>query len=153
MNGSGNVYFVRCGDFVKVGFAVDVDSRVAELQTGNPHKLQMMAVLTDVLPSTERLFHRVMHEYRHRGEWFRLDEAVCRLISHIASGNALVTEPQIRYALMEPVNLPEPLRDVFVRSFIYGQVDRTACQDLRMPKREFRARREAIEKILEDACL
>ena len=65
------VYFIRCGDFVKVGYATNVVRRVAELQTGNPHELELLGVIPGGA-SEERTLHALLAAEHHRGEWFRI---------------------------------------------------------------------------------
>lgn len=54
---------------VKVGYATDVQRRIAVLQTGNPYRLRALYVI----PADQRLegwLHRYMRDSRLGGEWF-----------------------------------------------------------------------------------
>lgn len=62
---------------VKVGRAINVRSRISELQTGSPEELLFLKLLSDT-PSDESRFHKVLEPARLRGEWFR----VCDLVVH-----------------------------------------------------------------------
>lgn len=53
----------------KFGKAKDVMSRIRQLQTGQPFKLDLV-FYTDFFE--EKYFHEWLSEYRERGEWFRL---------------------------------------------------------------------------------
>ena len=64
------VYFVKAGRFVKIGFSTNVAKRLAALQTSQPHKLRLLAVVEGDL-STESALHARFAELRHQGEWFR----------------------------------------------------------------------------------
>lgn len=75
----GFVYFVRAGDFIKIGFAVDVQRRIASLQTGSPMPLTLLATTPGTLDS-ERAYHKRFDELWERGEWFR---AVDPLVSFV----------------------------------------------------------------------
>lgn len=64
-------YMVAAGKYVKIGFTDDLDRRVAQMQTGCPYKLKVMAKL--VVPSVEAArnmeaeLHKRFEKYRFRG--------------------------------------------------------------------------------------
>jgi hypothetical protein len=72
-----DVYVIRCGDYVKIGKAGDVQKRLNSLRAANPYPLELLTVLTEgdghVL---ERELHQRFAEYRHALEWFRFEGAV-----------------------------------------------------------------------------
>jgi hypothetical protein len=58
---------------LKVGRSSDVERRLAELQTGAPHKLKVLLVAAGQ-GCRERQVHQTLRQYRNRGqkgEWFR----------------------------------------------------------------------------------
>lgn len=65
------VYVIRAkGDHpIKVGKAVDVHRRMAELQTGNPRQLELLAVMPGGYDLEWQLHFR-MKSFRLVGEWF-----------------------------------------------------------------------------------
>jgi len=69
------VYVLQCGEYVKVGVAVDVHSRVEALQAGNPYpitvavKLPLESKLNALL--CERTIHSCLSAYAHQREWFK----------------------------------------------------------------------------------
>ena len=65
----GNIYFIRCQKYVKIGYAKDVSKRLSELQVGCPFELQIMSVIPGT-PALERRFHEVLRDFHIRGEWF-----------------------------------------------------------------------------------
>lgn len=71
-----NVYFIRMGRKgpVKIGTAKNVQKRVETLQTGNPSKLSIIAVLPIEGRGRAELIERWLHgkykSERIRGEWF-----------------------------------------------------------------------------------
>lgn len=74
------VYFLRAGDFVKIGYTTDLASRLKRLQTGSPHELRLLVLL----PGTkydEATFHRRFGSLRAHGEWFKLDGALLDFLS------------------------------------------------------------------------
>src|ERR1700691_1958093 len=70
MSNPGYVYFIRCGQYVKIGWSFLPEARKRELETGNPHDcvLEGMHVGTQL---DERRMHRYFRSLHHRGEWFR----------------------------------------------------------------------------------
>ena len=83
----GNIYFIKCGNFVKIGYAKDVSKRLSELQVGNPYPLTIMTVIPGTL-RLEALFHQALQGYRERGEWFnhKYDTPVRKLMVLLNNG-------------------------------------------------------------------
>ncbi|MBD2019194.1 GIY-YIG nuclease family protein [Leptolyngbya sp. FACHB-36] len=74
---SGFVYLIRAGrgNLYKIGVAIDPTRRLAQLQTGSPHRLSLVAAKRYRDPyQRESTLHRQYRAYRVRddGEWFRL---------------------------------------------------------------------------------
>ena len=71
------VYMIQQGKNgpIKVGKAGNVDARLAQLQTGNPTKLYIVAVLPcnshKHALQIEKMFHIRFSRLRLHGEWFR----------------------------------------------------------------------------------
>jgi len=61
-------------DIVKFGYSQDPDSRVCQLQTGNPHSLRVVhrAWAGDRCAVLESRLHHEFAHHRVRGEWFRI---------------------------------------------------------------------------------
>jgi hypothetical protein len=76
-------YILRCGDFIKIGKAVDVAKRIANLSTGNPEEI----VLLHVFPTNvEKTLHRRFAHLRINGEWFRSSEGLEDFIDRARRG-------------------------------------------------------------------
>lgn len=76
------IYFLRAGGFVKIGKASGSASiRVAQLQTGCPYQIEVIATIPGGL-ELERSLHRRFKSLRARGEWFH---ATTELLSAIDS--------------------------------------------------------------------
>jgi hypothetical protein len=71
----GWIYFIRAGDFVKIGFAREVTNRLPRLQTGSPVKLELLMAIQGKA-SLEKDFHRKFAKLRAHGEWFKLEGAL-----------------------------------------------------------------------------
>lgn len=80
-----SVYFVRCGDFIKIGTAGDVLNRFRQLVCSNPHELTGLAVITyedwKKADELEVMLHRHFQSLWHHGEWFRVDESLFAFIA------------------------------------------------------------------------
>lgn len=70
-----HVYLIKCLDKYKIGIANDVKRRLAELSTGNPFPLELVAVGPNGGRFTESLLHDRFAHRRVAGEWFELDTA------------------------------------------------------------------------------
>jgi len=69
------VYLIRAGDFIKIGHAKDPENRLAGMQTGSPHQLDLIAKMpfqTKLIAHEYELeLHRRLADFHYRGEWFR----------------------------------------------------------------------------------
>lgn len=68
------IYFIGCGDLVKIGTtARGVSARLSNLQTGNPASMVLLGrMLGDA--DVEGDLHRRFRTLHVRGEWFRRDD-------------------------------------------------------------------------------
>ena len=68
------LYIIRCREFYKIGVANDVESRLAQLSTGNPFPLEVQVLYEfENAEPIERALHQRYKENRVRGEWFKLE--------------------------------------------------------------------------------
>lgn len=68
-------YAIAVGDYVKIGKAADVASRLRELQVGCPFWYELVAVLPGGY-GTETLLHRWLSARAVRNEWFEMPHEV-----------------------------------------------------------------------------
>jgi len=75
------IYFIQDtgSNAIKIGHSGEPLKRLAQCQTGSPHKLIMIGVI-DGGPKEERQLHRRFKKFHLRGEWFRGDN---RLLEQI----------------------------------------------------------------------
>jgi hypothetical protein len=66
------VYFVGDGELVKIGRTINMEGRLAALQTSHHRKLELLALAVGD-PKSETTLHRRFSAGRTRGEWFRRD--------------------------------------------------------------------------------
>lgn len=64
-----SVYFISNGAYVKIGVARNPKKRLKALQTGNPHKLELMRVIKGGY-AEEAALHGHFAHLRVEGEWF-----------------------------------------------------------------------------------
>lgn len=80
------VYFLRAGDFVKIGKATgSTTARVNQLKTGCPFPIEVMATINGGLDK-ERSLHEQFSHIRAHGEWFH---AAPELLSFIKSAGGV----------------------------------------------------------------
>ena len=72
-----SIYFIRCGKKgpIKIGYAKDVEKRMADLQIGNPYQLFLIAAVPVKSMAhgkqVEKWLHQRFKTQHIRGEWFR----------------------------------------------------------------------------------
>ena len=79
-----SLYFIVCGDAVKIGVSSDPVSRLATLATGSPCPLNLLAEIPNA-GDREAECHKRMKHLRLSGEWFRYTEEVDCLIKELQS--------------------------------------------------------------------
>lgn len=82
------VYFIRSAGLVKIGTcrASRMEMRLADLQTGNPEPLQLLARIDCVSGAAlEARLHDMWRPLHVRGEWFRLTAELAAFIEREAA--------------------------------------------------------------------
>ncbi len=82
----GQVYFVRDGRAVKIGWALNGKERIKLLQTGNPRGLTLLGAIKGPI-TLERALHKHFKRNRIRGEWFTATKNLVAVISIIEDEN------------------------------------------------------------------
>lgn len=67
----GFTYAVRCGEFVKIGQAIDPAKRIRDLQAMNPNHLELIGLCHGLDSETD--LHQFHADERIHGEWFLMD--------------------------------------------------------------------------------
>lgn len=83
------VYFLKAGDFVKIGIASSLRARVKALQTACPHPLETIGVIPVDLSSAydvERELHEKFAGHRTHGEWFRYSDEIKAFVGTLQVG-------------------------------------------------------------------
>jgi hypothetical protein len=83
------LYFLECGEFVKIGTTKDIKYRLKELQCGNPYDVRIICFFANKTFRDEFYIHAKLKEYRHCGEWFALPENMINEIKSLPNGAGL----------------------------------------------------------------
>lgn len=86
-----SVYYVHAPDLglVKIGYAEKPQTRFTKIQSDSPTRLVLLAIEAgDLAREAER--HEQFADYRHCGEWFRHEGALCE---HIKTLEPIVGRP------------------------------------------------------------
>jgi hypothetical protein len=76
----GGVYAIRgAPGFIKIGRTKNIRKRVADFRGYSPYKVGLVAILSWDRKDEERWL-RKFHQYRERGEWFRVTQTVATQI-------------------------------------------------------------------------
>ena len=76
------IYFIRSGEYVKIGRSSNPLGRLRQVQTGNPVQGELLAVCPGGR-NEEAAIHRAFAEYKVSGEWFRATPKLNALIEDI----------------------------------------------------------------------
>lgn len=78
------LYLIKCQQFYKIGIANDVESRLAQLSTGNPFELEVLAVYGFANAQVvEASLHQRFTNSRVRGEWFALNNSELAILDQV----------------------------------------------------------------------
>jgi Meiotically up-regulated gene 113 len=84
------VYFVRAGDRIKIGRAVDPAQRFRGLQVAHPEELSLVLTIP-AHAELERAIHARFEHLQERGEWFRLEPDLVAFIEAVQQGANPIT--------------------------------------------------------------
>ncbi|MGN6147077.1 GIY-YIG nuclease family protein [Rhizobium sp.] len=100
-----HVYFVKMGEFVKIGFSAGVMSRMKNLNVGFPQTAELLAVIPGT-KRTEVCFHQIFAGLNTKGEWFRFEGELEAFMSVAKNANELVETPKPKRIPDDPVEGP-----------------------------------------------
>jgi len=63
-------YFIKCGDFVKIGRTYNLPGRLQTMRTANPLDLKLLKFTH--FKDIERAAHKKFNHLKHRDEWYHL---------------------------------------------------------------------------------
>lgn len=80
------IYFVRSGDYIKIGISNNVIERVKQIQTCSPLKVELIKFIgVDDELSLEKAFHGKFVADKAEGEWFKISEELLDFIEGLES--------------------------------------------------------------------
>lgn len=68
----GEVYFVRCGSWLKIGFSEDPERRVKNFNPLTPYTPVLITTLKEASFVDEAIFHDALRAAWVKGEWFKM---------------------------------------------------------------------------------
>jgi len=69
------VYFIQDASGIKIGMTKNLNDRKSSLQTGNSHRLEIIAYIeSENMSDLEKSFHQYLKPLWIMGEWFKLDK-------------------------------------------------------------------------------
>lgn len=75
---------------IKIGITTgSPQTRLDALQTGNPHKLELLGALVTEFPLIEREIHDSLSRWRLNGEWFSCSKQVEHVVDMIVHNNEM----------------------------------------------------------------
>jgi hypothetical protein len=91
------IYFVRSGEFIKIGQSRRWKMRIEGMQVGSPHTIIVLLVLK-ADPKLESKLHNWFRTDHFRGEWFHSGPAILAYIrEHLPECVAKSKECDLRY--------------------------------------------------------
>ncbi len=87
----GWIYLIKCGEFHKIGVTQNIEQRLEDFRTSNPHPIELLKSWKydpwSLVRKTEKLLHRHYKEHHHHREWFKLPEAE---VARLCASKALI---------------------------------------------------------------
>lgn len=85
------IYLIQSVEYFKIGIANDLESRLAQLQTGNPNELVIESCYEfSNAQAIETVLHQKFNSVRKHGEWFRLSnqnlrefDTICEMLGGV----------------------------------------------------------------------
>lgn len=80
-----HVYFIKSGEYIKIGVTTALKKRVEVLQTANPEKLEVLATVEGG-ERDEKFVHSIFKNHHVRGEWFSPHDEIYNYIKCLENG-------------------------------------------------------------------
>lgn len=106
-------------EICKIGISDTPEKRLKSIQTGCPYKVNILSYYPDLDYKTEKDLHRRFRESRLRGEWFRINDEIRKLIEDkpftdspkgINPAKKIKTIPPISYEEQRRLSQPKKRR-------------------------------------------
>jgi len=91
----GFVYFIRCGDYVKIGFSKNPSCRLGQFNTSSPYKCELISSYPGT-DSNERTLHGALDKYRIKGEWFLAHDYIIDIANNYVERMPYIILPETK---------------------------------------------------------
>lgn len=78
----GTIYFLRCEQFVKIGFTQALSTRLRSLEGANPMPISVIHTMPGGVDDEASLLLKFAH-LKHRGEWFAATQEILDFIADL----------------------------------------------------------------------
>lgn len=78
------IYFIRSGEYVKIGVSDNPRGRITAIQTSNPNPIEVLGIVPGSY-DLEAELHQRFSFLHHKNEWFQDAEPIRRVISDLVS--------------------------------------------------------------------
>ena len=85
----GFLYFIKAGNFVKVGCSKNVKKRISAHQVSNPHECILLCSIKGDMFDLEKEAQLELKQHHYRGEWYKLTPKVKEYIKLVKKHNKL----------------------------------------------------------------
>lgn len=79
-NTGKHLYFIRSGEYVKIGRTDNINKRLSQLNAMNPHGVDLIHFLEDE-GYREKEMHEKFKKQHWRGEWFTISDRACEVVA------------------------------------------------------------------------
>lgn len=94
------VYFVKAGEYIKIGYTSNIQKRLDSLQTGSPVKIECLCLINGDR-RTESNLHKKFAKYRVLREWFEMADELLKYIQTLKdTGMDISYEVTIDYSAL-----------------------------------------------------
>lgn len=107
---AGYVYLIECDGYFKVGKATSVKTRLNQLQTSSPHKMNLIASFKSKdCSEDEKRIHKALSDFNVRGEWFSIPSGKMAALEEWFNPSASrSTKPQVsKSSIQENISFTE----------------------------------------------
>jgi mRNA-degrading endonuclease YafQ of YafQ-DinJ toxin-antitoxin module len=74
-----HLYFIKCGEYIKIGSTDNIDRRVKDLRNSNPYPVELIMSMVGQ-GHREADYHELYKEHRVHGEWFKMNDCNKELV-------------------------------------------------------------------------
>jgi hypothetical protein len=114
------LYFLRCGDYLKIGITHDLVRRVRQFKEGNPYPIVLEAyrsIPAAMARQIEMSVHAELAHVHHEGEWFSISKGDAVKIAHRVIQRATKAEREYQADFKNRAGSVQPANDVDITTW------------------------------------